>query len=152
VSLTYQQEDWATYHADTSEIWQAHYDEIAGDKARMAMKPDVKMYQTLESANMLQIVTVRDEGRLVGYMLFTVHPHGHYADTLCGFEDSYYLLKSHRKGWTGIKLIRESIAMLKHRGVQRAFIHTKKSFDKGRVLEFLGFTHSDEIYSAWIGD
>lgn len=115
------------------------------------MKPDVKMYQTLENADMLQIVTARDHGRLVGYMLFTVHPHGHYADTLCGFEDSYYLLQSHRRGWNGIRLIKESIALLKQRGVQRIFIHTKKSLDKGRLLNFLGMTHTDEIFSKWIG-
>lgn len=148
--LSYQVETWAQYHADAAETWAAHYDEIAHDKDRMPMNPNVAMYQTLENAGMLQILCARDAGRLVGYMLFTVHAHGHYADVLCGFEDAFFLLKSHRKGFAGIKLIKESLRHLKQRGVKKVFIHTKKKLDVGRVLKHLGLTHSDEIYSGWI--
>lgn len=116
------------------------------------MKPHVEMYEALERGGMLQILVVRDRGQMIGYMLFSVHPHGHYSDTLCGFEDAYFLNPSHRKGGIGIKMIRESIVHLKRRGVQRIFIHTKKSHDLSRLLEHLGMTHTDEVYSKWIGE
>lgn len=149
--ITYTLESWEDYYADTGEIWEAHYAEIAGDK-RMPMNPDVAMYRTLEAAGMLQILVVREDGRMIGYMIFSVHAHGHYADILCGFEDAYFIYISHRKGGIGIKMIRESIRHLKARGVKRIFIHTKKSHDMSRLLEHLGMTHSDEIFSQWIGD
>jgi hypothetical protein len=150
--ITYAVEPWAQYLADCGELWREHYDEIAGDKARMPMRPDAARFETLEAAGQLQIVVAREAGRMVGYMLFVVTPHPHYADVLCGFEDAYFLSMPYRKGWTGVRLIRESLRCLQARGVQRWFIHTKKAKDMGRILQFLGGAHADEIYSGWIGD
>lgn len=150
--ITHQVEPWASYRRDCDTLWVEHYDEIAGDKARMPMRPDEALFRNLEAAGQLQIMTAREAGKLVGYMLFAVRPHPHYADVLCGFEDSYFLSAPYRRGMAGVRLIRESLAALKRRGVKRVFIHTKKAKDIGRVLAFLGLTHSDEIYSAWIGD
>ena len=150
--ITYQIETWVQYRADCDALWREHYDEIAGDKGRMPMRPDDKRFEGLEAGGQLQIMVARDAGQMVGYMLFVVSPHPHYADVLCGFEDAYYLSAPHRKGWAGVRLIRESLRSLKERGVKRVFIHTKKAKDMGRVLQFLGLSHSDEIYSGWIGD
>lgn len=150
--ITFSIESWASYFQDCQDLWVEHYDEIAGDKARMPMRPDADLFIHLESLGHLQVVTARDSGKMVGYMIFAVRPHPHYADILCGFEDAYFLSASYRKGWTGVKLIRESIEVLKKRGVKRWFIHTKKAKDLGRILKFLGGSHSDEIYSGWIGD
>jgi hypothetical protein len=150
--ITYQVETWASYFASCQTLWVEHYDEIAGDKERMPMRPDAALFEQLERAGQLQIVTARDAGIMVGYMLFVVRPHPHYADVLCGFEDAYFMSIGSRRGTAGIKLIRESISVLKRRGVKRVFIHTKKAQDLGRILTFLGLSHSDEIYSGWIGD
>lgn len=150
--ITYQVEPWAQYRAGCDGLWRQHYNEIAADKQRMPMRPDEPLYRHLESAGQLQIVVARDAGEMVGYMIFVVRPHPHYADVLCGFEDAYFVGTGHRRGWTGVKLIRESIRHLKARGAKRVFIHTKKAKDMGRLLTFLGLSHSDEIYSGWIGD
>ena len=150
--ITYQVESWDQYAADCAPLWVEHYQEIAGDKARMPMRPDVARFRRLEAAGQLQIMVARKSGAMVGYMLFAVSPHPHYADVLCGFEDAYFLTKSERRGLAGVRLISHSIRSLKARGVKRAMIHTKKAKDMGRVLSFLGFDHTDEIYSCWIGD
>lgn len=149
--ITYAIERWSDYRKDCMPLWVHHYDEIAGDK-RMAMQPDEGLFKYLDSVGQLQIMVAREAGEMIGYMLFVVRPHTHYAGVLCGFEDAYYVLPSRRKGWAGIRLIKKSVAALKARGVKRVFVHTKKAKDMGRVLKFLGMTHSDEIYSAWIGD
>lgn len=129
-----------------------HYEEIAADKDRMPMRPDIKRFEALEAEGQLQVLVAREAGKMVGYAVFIVSPHPHYADVLCGFEDAYFLTKSLRKGWAGIKLLRESIRLLKARGVKRVFVHTKKHKNLGAVLKHLGLSHSDEIYSGWIGD
>lgn len=116
------------------------------------MRPDDARFETLDGAGQLQIVVARSAGQMIGYMLFVVCPHPHYADVLCAFEDAYFLSADYRKGWHGVRLIREALRLLKSRGVQRWFIHTKKAKNMGRVLEFLGGSHTDEIYSGWIGD
>lgn len=148
--ITYQIEPWVSYRGGCDSLWKEHYEEVAGDKDRMPMRPDEMLYKTLENSGQLQIMVARETGIMLGYMIFVVKPHPHYADVLCGFEDAYFLTSS-RRGVAGVKLIKESLEALKRRGVQRWFIHTKKAKDIGRVLEFLGGSHTDEIYSGWIG-
>lgn len=152
MSLTYQLESWATYYRDCQPLWPEHYDEIAVQKDRMPMRPDVAAYQALEAAGRLQIVTVRDDGRMVGYILSVIRPHLHYADVLTGYEDAYFLSKSHRKGFTGVKLIKEAIRHMKAVGVQKCFFMTKVALDMGPIFERLGFDKTDIVYSRWIGD
>jgi hypothetical protein len=149
--ITYILEPWSTYRAECDPLWDEHYAEIAGDKERMPMRPDEQLYRELEKTGGLQIMVTRSEGVMIGYMLFFVRAHPHYADVLCGFEDAYFLSAPFRSGWAGVNLIRKSIESLKTRGVKRVFIHTKKAKNMGRLLEFLGLSHSDEIYSSWIG-
>lgn len=150
--ITYQLEDWATYYRDCQDLWLEHYDEIAVQKDKMPMRPDVASYVALEQAGRLQIVTARDDGKMIGYILSVVRPHLHYADVLSGYEDAYFLSKSHRKGMTGVKLIREAIRYMKAVGVQKAFFMTKVALDMGRIFERLGFSKTDIVYSKWIGD
>jgi L-amino acid N-acyltransferase YncA len=149
--ITYQLEPWDTYYRDCQALWLAHWDEIAVEKHRMPMRPDVAAYQRLEAAGQLQILVARDDGRMVGYLLTVIRPHLHYADVLCGFEDAYFLAKSHRRGMTGIKLIKEAIRHMQAAGAQKAFFMTKAALDMGAIFERLGFTKCDILYSKWIG-
>lgn len=149
--LTFQLEAWADYHRDCQELWAAHYLEIAVQKDRMEMRPDVAGYLAMEAQGRLQIVTVRDDGRMVGYLLSVIRPHMHYANVLCGFEDAYFLSRTHRRGLTGVKLIREGMRHMQAVGVKKAFFMTKAALDMGRIFERLGFTKSDIVYSKWIG-
>lgn len=150
--ITYQLEPWSAYYRDCQALWVEHYEELAVRKERMAMKPDVAAYQRLEAAGALSILTARDDGRMVGYILSTVRPHLHYADVLCGFEDAYFLSKSHRKGMTGVRLLREWEKAMRARGVQLVFAMTKPWLDMRPLFERLGFSQSDYVMSKWIGD
>lgn len=149
--LTYQLEDWATYVRDCQALWWEHWEEIAVQKDRMPMRPDEEAYRALEAAGRLQIVTAREQGVMVGYIVSVVRPHMHYADVLTGYEDAYFLSKSHRKGMAGVKLIREAIRHMRAVGVQKCFFMTKAALDMGRIFERLGFTKTDIVYSKWIG-
>lgn len=150
--ITYTLEPWATYYRDCQELWPEHYDEIAVQKDRMPMRPDVAAYEAMDRAGMLQIVVARDDGRMVGYVVSIIRPHLHYADVLSGYEDAYFLTKSHRKGMIGIKLIREAIRHMQARGVRKCWFSTKLAHDMGRIFERLGFSRTDVTYSMWIGD
>jgi L-amino acid N-acyltransferase YncA len=151
VTITYQIEPWGTYYRDCQQLWIEHYDEIAVQKDRMEMKPDVASYKALEELGKLQIVVVRDDGRMVGYILSVIRPHLHYANVLCGFEDAYFLSKTHRRGMIGVKLIREAVRHMQAVGVQKVFFMTKAALDMGSIFERLGFDKTDIVYSKWIG-
>lgn len=150
--ITFQLESWSDYFRDCQDLWVEHYNEIALDKERMEMRPDIEAYQRLEATGQLQILTARDSGIMVGYLLTVIRPHMHYAGVLCGFEDSYFLSKDHRRGMVGVKLIREGIKQMKFAGVKKCFFMTKAFLDMGRIFERLGFSKSDIVYAAWIGD
>ncbi len=151
MTITYQLESWSDYYKDCQALWVEHYDEIARDKDKMPMAPDVETYKFLESRGQLQILTVRKDGKMIGYQLTIIKPHLHYS-TLCGFEDSYFLSKSERKGMAGVRLITQAIKHMEKRGVEKIFFMTKAFLDRGRIFEYLGFTKCDIVYSKWIGN
>lgn len=154
--ITYALESWSDYYRDCQDLWREHYEEIAQLKHLKAMSPDVSLFQFLDAQGALQILTARQAGRMVGYCLVLVRRHTHYA-TLCGFEDSYFISAAARRdgkglgGSPGLRLILLSLQHLRKRGVQEVFFMTKTHKDLGSLFRKLGFTHSDEVYSKWIG-
>lgn len=148
--ITYALEPWARYYRDCQTLWLEHYDEIAVQKDRMPMRPDVAAYQGLEAMGALQILVARDDGRMVGYVVSIIRPHMHYADVQCGFEDAYFLTKSHRRGMIGVRLISQAVRHMRAVGCKKAFFTTKLALDMGRIFEHLGFAQTDAIYSKWI--
>lgn len=152
MTLTFQTESWADYRRDCQPLWREHYDELAARKDRMAMKPDERAYMAAEANGALDILTARETGRMVGYIISVVRPHMHYADTLCGFEDAYFLAASHRKGMAGVRLLRAWEARMRARGVQLIFAYTKPFLDLRPIFERLGFDLTDYVMGKWIGD
>jgi L-amino acid N-acyltransferase YncA len=150
--ITYTLEAWETYYRDCKNLWPEHYDEIAADKDRMPMRPDVATYRKLEAMGCLQIVVARDDGRMIGYVLSVIRPHMHYADVLCGYEDAYFLTKAHRRGMVGVKLLREAVEQMRRVGVRRVFFMTKVAHDMSLIFERMGFIRTDVVYSRWIGE
>lgn len=151
MTITYQIESWTDYYRDCQELWIEHYNEIARDKDKMPMSPDIEAFKFLESRGQLQILTVRQDGKMIGYQLTIIRNHLHYA-VLCGFEDSYFLKKDCRKGMAGVRMIKEAIKHMQIRGVKKVFFLTKAFLNRGKIFEYLGFTQSDIMYAKWIGN
>ena len=149
MSVTFQLERWATYRRDCGALWAEHY----GDHGEgLPIAPDIAAYEGLEAAGVLQILTARSEDRrMVGYLLTVIRPHMHHVGVLCGFEDAFFLAKAHRRGSTGIRLIREGVRHLQAAGVQKVYFMSDLSQDLGRLFGRLGFVESNVVYSRWIG-
>ena len=148
--ITYQVENWDSYYSDCQELWKEHYDEIAVDKERMEMAPDVSFYQVCEDAGMLSILTARQNGKMIGYFLFIVRPHPHYRNVLCAFEDAYFMSKSCRKGMAGVRLIAEAEKVAKARGAKKLCVFTKMFKDLGKIYERRGYKLTDHVYWRWL--
>lgn len=144
--ITFQRETWASYVADAGPLWCEHYDEIATDKPNMPMRPDVALYEAMESLGRLVVLTAREDGALVGYFVGLIHPHPHYADVICGTEDAYFLTARCRRGMTGVRLLKAAETQLRAAGAHLALFHTKARKDLGLIFERLGFEKSDVIY------
>lgn len=153
MTVTLMVEPWTQFEADAKPCWEEHYSEFEPfHQGLMPMGVALEDYRGLESRGQLQTLVAREAGLVVGYCIVVVRAHLHYCTTLCGFEDSYFLTKRLRKGFTGYRLLKESLELLKVRGVKRAYFMTKE-FNSVRVLlERLGLTKCDEVYSVWLED
>lgn len=117
------------------------------------LNPDNAMYAALDAAGRLFILTARREGVMVGYIVYIVYNHPHCTDLLCAYEEHYFLHPSARGGRNGLNLIRQSLGILRKRGVDRAFISTPPGTkNQGRLLKYIGFEHSGDVHSISLGD
>lgn len=100
----------------------------------------------------LRIVTVRQDGVLVGFILNTVGAPLFYRGTLHASTIAYWLDPALRSGWFPIKLMRRNVELLREWGVKRAFIAVDVRFKDGRmgkVFERLGY-HIHETHYAQV--
>jgi len=144
--IEYIVEDPATFIEEMREIIPVHYDELCVTKD-FPLAPDYEAYGRLYNAGMLKCITARDEDGLVGYVIFIVQPHLHYMTCKTAFEDIYYLKKEHRLGRTGIRLFQFAEEALRADGVNRVIFHTKVHLDNSRLFEYLGYKHTDKLYT-----
>lgn len=145
-TMTYRLETWPVFWRDSEALRHEHHADICADP-QMQMKVNYDEYDALWRMGLLQVLVARDGDQMVGYFITVIRPHPHYNDTIIGHEDAHFLTKSHRRGFAGLRLIREAEGHLRAAGVHRMNVHTKSHKNKGRVFERLGFTQTDIIYS-----
>ncbi len=146
MTVRYIVEDPATFIEELKQIIPAHYDELCVAKD-FPLEPDWEAYGRIYVAGMLRCITARTEDELVGYALFIVQPHIHYRTCKTAFEDVYFLKKEYRLGRTGIRLFQFAEEALRADGVNRIIFHTKVHLDNSRLFEYLGYKHTDKLYT-----
>ena len=144
--INYVVEDPATFIEELKGILPDHYDELCVTKD-FPLAPDYEAYGKLYNAGMLRCITARSEEGLVGYVIFIVQPHLHYRTCRTAFEDIYFLKKEYRLGRTGIRLFQFAEEALRADGVNRIIFHTKVHLDNSRLFEYLGYKHTDKLYT-----
>lgn len=151
MSTLYAVESFRALQPELVELTRHHWREIALDHDKVPLDPCWERYYDLEDRGVLCVVTAREDGRLVGYHITIVSPHLHYGSTLHGITDVYFVLPSHRKGFTGIRLLKEVEAEMKRRGVVKLITGTKRHLDLGVLFERLGYRETERVYTKIIG-
>lgn len=135
--------------------YSAHWLEVAldQDKPEAALKPQFGVYAVRDAAGELVLVTLRDEGPIVGYFLCFVSRGLHYSDCLTAQMDIIYVTPRVRGRHGGMRLIRTMRRELQRRGVKRWFVGEKigRSSGLGRIYQLAGFRPVETYYSMWIG-
>jgi GNAT superfamily N-acetyltransferase len=103
-------------------------------------------YRELERSGTLSIITVREEGGLVGFLAFNVFPHPHTKDTMVAQEAAMFLRPECRKGLTGARLIREAEVQAKQRGAQYQLLTTRPGKDLSQLLLLRGYKPFETAY------
>lgn len=146
--ISYQKELWKDFSREAPPLWLEHHREVATDKAHLLPSPDHPRYRALEGMGQLLILTARDKGKMIGYIVLAVCRHPHY-DLTIAYEDMNFLSRSHRKGlrspWFTLEKFAEREA--KAMGAQQLLMHSKGANRLGHVLAKLYFWKSDELWT-----
>jgi len=149
MELEFAVETWADAHGEMENYWPLHWKEIALHKDKIKLEVNHAGYEALEALRILHLITARDEGLLVGYNVFFVSPHLHYASSITAVNDVLYLFPPYRVGWNGYKFLKFARDSLIERGCERIVMNMKLDHMFGPVLKRLGFNRSEEIWQ-WV--
>ena len=132
---------------DIKPLIEEHWEEIALDKGAIKLNPDWDAYGAYDFIGSLRVYTARENGQLMGYFVVLVSKSLHYKDHTFANNDIIFLKKEARQGLTGLKLIKYAIHKLEAEGVSKIHINTKIHQPFDVVLERLGFSCIERIYS-----
>lgn len=152
-ALSCQVEDWRECRAAMEWLWTLHWDEVANDKDKVPLDLNIEEYEECADRGFMHCVTVREnKGKIVGYHWSIVRPHLHYKQTLCAFQDIYFIHPDYRNGTgAGLAMFRFAEQTLKERGVQKLYGAHKIKLDLGEIFEYLGWKKSEIHYTKYIG-
>jgi hypothetical protein len=114
-TVTIQRERFGTFYRDGRDLFAAHYAE-AGSFDGLPLDPDVDMALALEAQNQLLVMTARQDGHMVGYIVFLINPSFESRGVLLGFQNIFYV-KPELRGKLGKKLRDAAKARLLEIGV-----------------------------------
>lgn len=146
--VTIQTESWTAIDGEIEAVAALHWEELALDKLLFQRDLDHERYLLMDQSGMLHVVTARDQGRLIGYIICFVMPHFHYKSSgLTALADMYFILREYRKGGLGVRMFREMETGLRERKVVRAHMSCKVHEDHTKLFEGMGWTLTDYTFS-----
>ncbi len=139
-------EDWAS---ESKELVYAHWQELGLD-LDLEIAPDFGKMKQLEDMGMFKVITVREDGRMVGYLLAVVNKHLHYRNSpLMLIVDAYYISPECRSG-TGVKLVRFTEELAHRLGAIKIYLSCKVHQDHTQLFLALGYRLSDHAFTKRI--
>lgn len=146
----YAVERWRDLRTEMLPLLVRHWREVALNHADVPLDIDEARYAQLDEAEALHILTVRRDGLLIGYHVAIVSSHLHYASTLHGITDVYWIAPECRHGVTAMRMFQAVERELKARGVRKLFTATKLHMDQGPLFERLGYKPVERLYAKLI--
>jgi len=144
--IEYKDDDWLENLDALKEIIKDHYEELSVTKT-YPLDPDWDAYKQILDVARLKFVTCKEDGKLIGYIIYFVMPHLHYKTCLTAFEDIYFLKKEYRKGRVGIRMFQFAEKLLKEQGINRIIYNTKVHSDNSSLFEYLGYSFMDKVFT-----
>ncbi len=136
-------EDWAS---ESKDLVYAHWQELGLD-LDLEIAPDFEKMAKLEAMGMFHVVTVRDSGKLVGYLLALVSTHLHYRNSpKMLIVDAYYVAPEFRNG-AGVKLIRFTENLAHRLGAIKMYLSCKVHEDHSKLFISMGYRLSDHAFT-----
>lgn len=143
--LNFQVESIEAWYSDAVPLIYDHWQELGLDTD---LKGDIntEALKSLEAAKIASVITVRDEGQMVGYLLAIHTPHLHYKSSPPMYiVDMYYIKPEYRTG-AGAKLLKFMEDYARKLGCIKIYLSCKVHKDHSRLFQALGFKLSDYAF------
>lgn len=150
--LTAQVEAFRPFLQEVKPLLRGHWEELALNKDKVPLDPNYDQYLTYDDQGKMLVVTLRENGELVGYFIGIIGPGFHYKTCLTYTMDIFYVKPTSRGNGGGQIMVEFLEKELKRRGVQRTFMGTKCHKDAGWLFEKLNYQKVEIYYSKWLGD
>ncbi len=108
-------------------------------------------YLQLDKAGILSTVSLRYSGNLVGYCIDIISPSLHYSKSIFAVNDSIFIQKEHR-GVQAFRLLKYVENMHKKNEVHMHAIHMKPKNKFDGLVERLGYSLTDLVYTKQLGE
>lgn len=124
-----------------------HWFEIANYKSKVKLEPRWQALLQLEQENRIILLVLRKNKCMIGYCMFVLNNHLHYANLLTATNDVLFVTATERKSKLGFCLITESERYLKTINVDKVTWHMKPHRSFAKLLHRIGgYLHEEEIY------
>lgn len=145
--ITFKKESFTKIMHELPPLFHEHWKEVALNKKQIPLDPDWSRYMDMDALGQIHMMTVRDDGILIGYYVALVWTHLHYKTSKTAWSDILYLHPAYRLGWTGYKLFVHVERMLKAEGVQRSYVMTKAHLPINMIMKRLKYRLIERIFS-----
>lgn len=147
--ITYQEEEAEDFKADVEPLLSRYYDETIVDIG-LQFDADFAVYIDANQRGRMICVSAREDGKVIGISCFFLTPYLYSRGYMMAIQDLLYIVPEHRKGWVGIRLIKESEKVLKSRGVGIIDLACRPHMDNTVLYERLGYKYAEKRFSKLV--
>lgn len=148
--IEYNIEKYSYIADELNSLAEKHYYEV--EDGRMPFKINKDAYIEIDRNDGLLLITARDNGELIGYILNFISNSLHNADSLTSTNDAIYVKPGYRGMGIFKQLFERMEDELKISGVEYVVMTIKKQFDIGLYLEEKGFNEIEHNYEKYLGE
>lgn len=144
--ITYNVERWNDMFEEFKPFVEPHWKELGIHTQDIECVLDWERYKELDNKGCLKVITVRDDGVLIGYHISIVTYMLHYATTLHAVVDLYYLKPEYRKSKIGLGMFQYAEMHLASLGCKKLINGTKLHLNHEKMFTQLGYEAFEVLY------
>lgn len=122
------------------------YEPIAEEE----FNPDMDGLLTMEQIGSLLVITARDEGTLVGYLILLCSEMINHAGVYHATENAMYVMHTHRRHGVAQSLVKHAEMICKNNGVKYLSFTVTPTLDYSPLLDEAGFTRTEVVHTKRI--
>jgi predicted acetyltransferase len=145
--INYQVEYLSDVKEEIAATLAVYHEEVFAFKDAVDLAPDWDTYLKMEQIGILNILTARLEGRLVGYIVSTIIPHTHYKNNTFSISDVFYINPTIRGEGIGLGLLEAAEAVYREKGVDLMHITLKKDRPSDSLMKRFGAEEAETTYA-----